>query len=254
MELLKLEHVFLSYHTPGGETPVLDDISFSLEQGTFTAVVGPSGCGKSTILNLISGLIRPESGRVFIEGKSLSQSELNIGYMLQKDHLFEWRTVESNVLLGLEIQHKADAKNRARVDRLLKAYGLSPFKHSRPSQLSGGMRQRAALIRTLALDPALLLLDEPFSALDYQTRLSVSDDIWQIIRREKKTALLVTHDISEAVSMANQVIVLTRRPARIRRVIPIAFKLPERTPMASRDMPEFKQYFNLIWKELNSHA
>ena len=253
MELLKLEHVFLSYHTPGGETPVLDDISFSLEQGTFTAVVGPSGCGKSTILNLISGLIRPESGRVFIEGKSLSQSELNIGYMLQKDHLFEWRTVESNVLLGLEIQHKADAKYRARVDRLLKAYGLSPFKHSRPSQLSGGMRQRAALIRTLALDPALLLLDEPFSALDYQTRLSVSDDIWQIIRREKKTALLVTHDISEAVSMADQVIVLTRRPARIRRVIPIAFKLPERTPMASRDMPEFKQYFNLIWKELNSH-
>ena len=253
MELLKLEHVFLSYHTPGGETPVLDDISFSLEQGTFTAVVGPSGCGKSTILNLISGLIRPESGRVFIEGKSLSQSELNIGYMLQKDHLFEWRTVESNVLLGLEIQHKADAKNRARVDRLLKAYGLSPFKHSRPSQLSGGMRQRAALIRTLALDPALLLLDEPFSALDYQTRLSVSDDIWQIIRREKKTALLVTHDISEAVSMADQVIVLTRRPARIRRVIPIAFKLPERTPMVSRDMPEFKQYFNLIWKELNSH-
>ena len=253
MELLKLEHVFLSYDTPGGETPVLDDISFSLEQGTFTAVVGPSGCGKSTILNLISGLIRPESGRVFIEGKSLSQSELNIGYMLQKDHLFEWRTVESNVLLGLEIQHKADAKNRARVDRLLKAYGLSPFKHSRPSQLSGGMRQRAALIRTLALDPALLLLDEPFSALDYQTRLSVSDDIWQIIRREKKTALLVTHDISEAVSMADQVIVLTRRPARIRRVIPITFKLPERTPMASRDMPEFKQYFNLIWKELNSH-
>lgn len=253
MELLKLEHVFLSYHTPGGETPVLDDISFSLEQGTFTAVVGPSGCGKSTILNLISGLIRPESGHVFIEGKSLSQSELNIGYMLQKDHLFEWRTVESNVLLGLEIQHKADAKNRARVDRLLKAYGLSPFKHSRPSQLSGGMRQRAALIRTLALDPALLLLDEPFSALDYQTRLSVSDDIWQIIRREKKTALLVTHDISEAVSMADQVIVLTRRPARIRRVIPITFKLPERTPMASRDMPEFKQYFNLIWKELNSH-
>ena len=223
MELLKLEHVFLSYHTPGGETPVLDDISFSLEQGTFTAVVGPSGCGKSTILNLISGLIRPESGRVFIEGKSLSQSELNIGYMLQKDHLFEWRTVESNVLLGLEIQHKADAKNRARVDRLLKAYGLSPFKHSRPSQLSGGMRQRAALIRTLALDPALLLLDEPFSALDYQTRLSVSDDIWQIIRREKKTALLVTHDISEAVGMADQVIVLTRRAARSRRVGPTPF-------------------------------
>lgn len=253
MELLKLEHVFLSYHTPGGETPVLNDISFSLEQGTFTAIVGPSGCGKSTILNLISGLIRPESGQIFIEGKSLEESGLNIGYMLQKDHLFEWRTVRSNVLLGLEIQHKTAPENLARADRLLEAYGLAPFRNARPSQLSGGMRQRAALIRTLALDPALLLLDEPFSALDYQTRLNVADDIGQIIRREKKTALLVTHDISEAVSMADQVIILSRRPARIRRSVPIVFSMSDRTPMASREAPEFKQYFNLIWKELNSH-
>ena len=253
MELLKLEHVFLSYHTRGGETPVLHDISFSLEQGSFTAIVGPSGCGKSTILNLISGLIRPEAGSIWIEGKPLSESELNIGYMLQKDHLFEWRTVRRNVLLGLEIQHKATPERIARVDRLLDAYGLARFRDARPSQLSGGMRQRAALIRTLALDPALLLLDEPFSALDYQTRLNVSDDIGQIIRREKKTALLVTHDISEAVSMADRIIILSPRPARIRRVVPIVFEIPDRTPLASRDAPEFKHYFNLIWKELNSH-
>ena len=253
MELLKLEHVSLSYHTPEGETPVLNDINFSLEQGTFTAIVGPSGCGKSTILNLISGLIRPEKGQILIKGHPVSGPDRNIGYMLQKDHLFEWRTVRSNVLLGLEIRHRATPENTARVDALLEAYGLAPFRNARPSELSGGMRQRAALIRTLALDPALLLLDEPFSALDYQTRLNVADDIGQIIRTEQKTALLVTHDISEAVSMADRVIILSRRPARIRRIVPVTFALPERTPMACRDAPEFKTYFNLIWKELNGH-
>ena len=253
MELLKLEHIFLSYHTPGGETPALQDVSFSLEQGEFAAIVGPSGCGKSTILNLIYRLLPPESGNIFIEGKPLADSHLNIGYMLQKDHLFEWRTIYSNVLLGLEIQHKLTPENRARVEDMLEAYGLAPFRNARPSELSGGMRQRAALIRTLALDPALLLLDEPFSALDYQTRLHVADDIGQIIRRERKTALLVTHDISEAISMADRVIILSPRPARVRRIVPVSLSIPERTPMRSREAPEFKTYFNLIWKELNSH-
>lgn len=253
MELLKLEHIFLSYHTPGGETPALQDVSFSLEQGEFAAIVGPSGCGKSTILNLIDRLLPPESGNIFIEGKPLADSHLNIGYMLQKDHLFEWRTIYSNVLLGLEIQHKLTPENRARVEDMLEAYGLAPFRNARPSELSGGMRQRAALIRTLALDPALLLLDEPFSALDYQTRLHVADDIGQIIRRERKTALLVTHDISEAISMADRVIILSPRPARVRRIVPVSLSIPERTPMRSREAPEFKTYFNLIWKELNSH-
>lgn len=173
--------------------------------------------------------------------------------MLQKDHLFEWRTIYSNVLLGLEIQHKLTPENRARVEDMLEAYGLAPFRNARPSELSGGMRQRAALIRTLALDPALLLLDEPFSALDYQTRLHVADDIGQIIRRERKTALLVTHDISEAISMADRVIILSPRPARVRRIVPVSLSIPERTPMRSREAPEFKTYFNLIWKELNSH-
>ena len=253
MELLKLEHIFLSYHTPGGETPALQDVSFSLEQGEFAAIVGPSGCGKSTILNLIDRLLPPESGNIFIEGKPLADSHLNIGYMLQKDHLFEWRTIYSNVLLGLEIQHKLTPENRARVEDMLEAYGLAPFRNARPSELSGGMRQRAALIRTLALDPALLLLDEPFSALDYQTRLHVADDIGQIIRRERKTALLVTHDISEAISMADRVIILSPRPARVRRIVPVSLSIPERTPMRSREAPEVKTYFNLIWKELNSH-
>ena len=252
-EILELKHIYYSYHTMDGETSALSDISFGMKEGEFVAVVGPSGCGKSTLLSLICGLLTPEKGRIRVRGKDLKESTTNIGYMLQHDQLFEWRTIYNNVILGLEVQHMLTTKSRQKAHELLDTYGLSRFENARPSQLSGGMRQRAALIRTLALDPALLLLDEPFSALDYQTRLSVSDDIWQIIRREKKTALLVTHDISEAVSMADQVIVLTRRPARIRRVIPITFKLPERTPMASRDMPEFKQYFNLIWKELNSH-
>ena len=162
MELLKLEHVSLSYHTPSGETPVLQDISLSLEQGEFAAIVGPSGCGKSTVLNLIDGLISPESGKILIAGKPAAESSRSIGYMLQKDHLFEWRTVYSNLLLGLEIRRKLTPENLARVEAMLTSYGLAPFRNSRPSELSGGMRQRAALIRTLALDPSLLLLDEPF--------------------------------------------------------------------------------------------
>lgn len=173
--------------------------------------------------------------------------------MLQKDHLFEWRTIYRNVLLGLEIQKKTSSDALQKVNELLENYGLDKFKNSRPSQLSGGMRQRAALIRTLALNPDILLLDEPFSALDYQTRLSVSDDIGKIIKKEGKTALLVTHDISEAISMADRVIIFSKRPAIIQKIIPITFSIPSRTPMESRNAPEFKGYFNEIWKELNLH-
>ena len=173
--------------------------------------------------------------------------------MLQKDYLFEWRSIYSNVMLGLEIQKKKSEKYTKRVDQMLKDYGLWDFRNVRPSQLSGGMRQRAALIRTLALQPELLLLDEPFSALDYQTRLSVCEDIYRIIKKEQKTAVLVTHDLSEAISMADRVIILSPRPAIIRKIVPICFDLENRTPMASRNAPEFKSYFNLIWKELNEH-
>lgn len=252
--VLELKNINYAYHTPEGETAALTDITFSVFPGEFAAIVGPSGCGKSTLLSIISGLLKAENGLVRINGKSLDESTTNIGYMLQHDHLFEWRTIYQNVLLGLEIQHMLSPQSREKACELLDTYGLKPFADSRPSELSGGMRQRAALIRTLVLEPDLLLLDEPFSALDYQTRLSVGDDIGQILKHARKTALLVTHDLSEAVSLADRVIVLTARPATIKTILPIAFDLENDTPMHRRNAPEFKTYFNLIWKELNQNA
>lgn len=252
--LLELDHVGLSYHTLAGEIPALSQISFSIQEGEFVSLVGPSGCGKSTVLNLIAGLLTPEQGQITLQGLPRKHSVLSIGYMLQKDHLFEWLTIYENVLLGLEIQKKKSKKTAAHVDRLLQEYGLWNFRSSHPSQLSGGMRQRAALIRTLALEPSLLLLDEPFSALDYQTRLSVSDDIWKILQKEGNTALLVTHDISEAISMSDRVIILSKAPACVRCEIPILTTLADRAPMQMRNAPEFKQYFQQIWKELNHDA
>lgn len=249
--LLKLSHVSFSYHEAEGETPALSDISFTLEPGKFLAIVGPSGCGKSTLLSLICGLLAPEEGSISLLGLPLKEARASIGYMLQRDHLFEWRTVYSNVVLGLEIQKKMTPERLKNVDSMLDTYGLSEFRDARPSQLSGGMRQRAALIRTLALEPDLLLLDEPFSALDYQTRLSVCDDIYEIIKKEDKTAILVTHDLSEAISVADQILVLSRRPGRIQKEVPIHFEMEKRTPMRTRSAPEFQEYFNLIWKELN---
>ncbi len=251
-QVLELKHIHYAYHTLEGETPALTDISFALNKGEFVSIVGPSGCGKSTLLSLISGLIEPEKGLVKINGKYLKESTTNVGYMLQHDELFEWRTIYNNVILGLEVQHMLTARTRQKAHELLDLYGLRQFETSRPSELSGGMRQRAALIRTLVLEPDLLLLDEPFSALDYQTRLTVGDDIGQIIRKEKKSALLVTHDLSEAISLADRVIILSGRPASIKQTIPLIFKLDEDTPLNRRNAPEFKTYFNLIWKELNT--
>lgn len=249
--VLSLKSVYFSYHTTEGETSALSNISFSLNKGEFVAIVGPSGCGKSTLLSLICGLLTPESGNIQINGQFLRESHANIGYMLQHDELFEWRTIYHNVLLGLEIQHILSAKSKQKAKDLLEQYGLSNFKSAYPSELSGGMRQRAALIRTLVLDPDILLLDEPFSALDYQTRLFVGDDIGQIIRKEKKSALLVTHDLSEAISLADRIIILSGRPATIRQTIPLKFDPQQNTPMLRRNSAEFKTYFNLIWKELN---
>lgn len=249
--LLELKNIHYAYHTLEGETKALSNVSFSVDSGEFVAIVGPSGCGKSTLLSIISGLLEPEKGLIKMNGRYLRENTMNVGYMLQHDHLFEWRTVYSNVLLGLEIQHMLSPKSRAKADELLETYGLKHFKNSRPSELSGGMRQRAALVRTLALEPDILLLDEPFSALDYQTRLSVGDDIGQIIRDAHKTALLVTHDLSEAISLADRIIILTERPASIARIIPVTFALERDTPLLRRNAPEFKNYFNIIWKELN---
>ena len=247
---LEVSGLGYSYHTMEGETPALSDISFSIEAGEFLAVVGPSGCGKSTLLSLLSGLLKAETGEIRIDGRPLSESRSDIGYMLQRDHLFEWRSILSNVSLGLEIQRKKDAAHIGRVHELLDLYGLKGFKSSRPSELSGGMRQRAALIRTLALDPDILMLDEPFSALDYQTRLEVCDDISSIIKENKKTAILVTHDLSEAVSTADRILVLTRRPGRVKAVIETPFSDPGLRPIERRSTAEFSGYFNRLGEEL----
>ena len=248
---LELKNVHYAYHTMEGETYALKDITFSVREGEFVAIVGPSGCGKSTLLHLISGLLTPEKGMIKTYGSSYPEKSSRIGYMLQKDELLEWRTIYQNVLLGLEIQHAKTARSISLAKSLLRQYGLDAFANARPSELSGGMRQRAALIRTLVLKPDIMLLDEPFSALDYQTRLNVSDDIGKIIKKEKKTALLVTHDLSEAVSLADRILVLTRRPATILQTVEITFPESELSPLARRNTPEFKNYFNLIWKELN---
>ncbi|VUX00411.1 ABC transporter ATP-binding protein [Blautia obeum] len=252
--LLEIRDVSLSYHTTAGETPALSHLTFNLMPGEFLAVVGPSGCGKSTLLNLICGLLTAEEGSVLMNDTPPSPGDPRIGYMLQKDHLLEWRTIYRNVILGLEIRGELTHEKLNYIEHMLCTYGLDKFRDAHPSQLSGGMRQRAALIRTLALKPELLLLDEPFSALDYQTRLNVSDDIGRIMKKENKPAILVTHDISEAISMADRIIVLTRRPATVARIITIDLELADRTPLASRNAPKFKSYFNLIWKELNQHA
>ena len=249
--LLEVKDISFSYHTLNGETTALSHISFHLMPGEFLAIVGPSGCGKSTILNLISGLLKPEQGEILMNGSPLSKNRSQIGYMFQKDQLLEWRNIYKNVTLGLEIQKDKTPEKLLFIEELLHTYGLDKFKSAYPSQLSGGMRQRAALIRTLALKPDLLLLDEPFSALDSQTRLAVSDDIGKILRNEKKPAILVTHDISEAISMADRIIILTSRPATIRKEVSIQLSVPERTPLLSRSAPEFRMYFNEIWKELN---
>ncbi len=248
---LTIDNLCYAYHSLSGEIPALENISFTVKNGEFVSIVGPSGCGKSTLLSIIFGLLSPESGSLSINNLPISKSNVKIGYMLQKDHLFEWRTIYENVILGLEIQHTLNSESKQKALDMLKTYDLYKFKDSRPSELSGGMRQRAALIRTLILEPDLLLLDEPFSALDYQTRLNVSDDIGSIIKHEKKTAILVTHDLSEAISMSDKVVVFSNRPATVKKIIPIIYSTDNITPFASRNTPEFKTYFNEIWKELN---
>ena len=252
--LLDITDVSLSYHSLSGETPALSHISFQLMPGEFLAIVGPSGCGKSTLLNLICGLLRPEQGQILLDGTPVTSGDCRIGYMLQKDHLLEWRTIYKNVLLGLEIRRELTAEKLAYVNQLLSDYGLDKFRSAHPSELSGGMRQRAALIRTLVLKPDIMLLDEPFSALDYQTRLNVSDDIGKILKSSGKPAILVTHDISEAISMADRVLILSARPATVRKIIDIDLDISDRTPLSSRNAPDFKKYFNIIWKELNENA
>ena len=251
---VKIEGISKCYHTPDGEICALKDISFEVRTGEFIGIVGPSGCGKSTLLSLIAGLLQPSEGKIFIFGEPLKGVNPKIGYMLQSDSLFEWRSIFRNTLLGLEIQNQLSSRNIQAVEQLLTKYGLSAFRDHRPSQLSGGMRQRVALIRTLAVNPDILLLDEAFSALDYQTRLAVNDDIYNIIKKEGKTAIMVTHDIAEAISMSERLYVISKRPGSIKLAMDIHFDIEQRTPLKSRETPGFQRYFNQVWKELDIHV
>ncbi|GFI44876.1 carnitine transport ATP-binding protein OpuCA [Lachnospiraceae bacterium] len=245
--ILECKNICFSYHNLNGETRALTDISFQVDRGEFVAIVGPSGCGKSTLLSIIAGLLEPESGEII-----LSEQEKNrIGYMLQQDHLLEWRTIWKNILLGPEISKTMTKEKEQLAIKLLSDYGLLKFKDKKPSELSGGMKQRAALIRTMVMEPGLLLLDEPFSALDYQSRLMVSADIGNIIRNSGITAILITHDLSEAISLADRILVLKRRPATIKRDIPVHLTLPEASPLGARNAPEFQELFSLLWKEIS---
>ncbi len=247
-KLLELKNVSLTYQTLTDEICAINGLSFNCNEGDFLSIIGPSGCGKTTILSMIAGLITPTSGVITIDGER-SNNLSGLGYMLQKDQLFPWRTIEQNVFLPLEIKKINSAENKEYAIELLKKYGLSEFRKNYPDQLSGGMRQRVALIRTLVHRPKLLLLDEPFSALDYQTRLSVCDDVYNIIKAERKTTVLVTHDISEAISMSDKIIVLTDRPAKVKSIfLPTLGNEP---PLKRRESPEFGLWFEKIWKELH---
>lgn len=254
--VVAIRDVVLHYFSPDRETLALSNISLEVERGEFVAIVGSSGCGKSTLLSLISGLIKPSRGDVLLEGRKVAAPSPQVGYMFQKDTLLEWRSVLDNVLIGAELLGLDMRAARKRGEDLLRRYGLGEFLHSLPHQLSGGMRQRAALARTLCADPDLLLLDEPFSALDYQTRLALSDEIAAILRNERKTIILVTHDLGEAITMADRVIVMSRRPGRIKSEHRISYPSagPARpTPFEARKCPEYASYFQTIWDELDLH-
>ena len=250
MDVLSVQNIEEKYQAKNGEITALKNISFRVQKGEFISIVGTSGCGKSTLLSIIAGLLKPTAGEVFVNGEKIEGVSAHIGYMLQKDNLLDWRTIYSNVMFGLEVRHMMSAENISRTIHLLKTYGLYEFKDKYPSQLSGGMRQRAALIRTLAINPAILLLDEAFSALDYQTRLTVTDDVYRILKQEQITTIMVTHDIPESISMGDKIIILSVRPAEIKEIMDIDFEDKSRTPLSCRNSPKFSCYFDHIWKEL----
>ncbi len=249
-DILKLDGIYLTYQTKYGETHALENLSFSVKETEFISIIGPSGSGKTTILSLIAGLLTASRGKILFKGEEIKKTSNNIGYMLQRDELFPWRTIEKNVFLPLEIKRTNSVENQTRVLKLIEKYGLKDFIKSYPYELSGGMRQRVALIRTLANSPDLLLLDEPFSALDSQTRLKVCDDVYSIIKREKKTAILVTHDIAEAISLSDRIIVLTPRPASVLSEHKVNLD-KSLSPLKRREEKGFSKLFDKLWRELN---
>lgn len=248
--ILEVKNISKKYQGKEGEVLAIENVNFRIKEGEFVSIIGPSGCGKSTLLSIISGLETKTNGEIYIEGEKVDGVSPKIGYMLQKDCLLDWRTIWSNTIFGLEIKGKENEENKKYVEKLLKKYNLYEFRNRYPSELSGGMRQRVALIRTLAIKPKILLLDEAFSALDYQTRIMVTNDIYNILRKEKITTLMVTHDISEGISMADRVLVLTKRPGTVKDIHKIDFEMENRNPINCRENPKFSKYFNTLWKEL----
>lgn len=249
-KILEVKNINKKYQSREGEILALKDVSFDINDGEFISIIGPSGCGKSTLLSIIAGLESKSSGSIYLNGKEMEGSSPSIGYMLQRDCLLEWRSILANAMFGLEIKGKTSNSDKEYVEKLLKKYSLYEFKDKYPSELSGGMRQRAALIRTLAIKPKILLLDEAFSALDYQTRIMVTNDIYSILRKEHITAIIVTHDISEAISMSDRVLVLSERPGTVKNIHNIDFEIDGRNPINCRESPKFSTYFNTLWKEL----
>lgn len=246
--ILEIKNLSKIYHTNKSEIPAIENLNLNIKDGEFVAIVGPSGCGKTTLLSILCGLENKTSGEILFPKK-----ELRMGYMLQNDTLFPWLNILDNCLLGLRIKGEVNSENIERVKKLLDTYGLKEFIFKYPRNLSGGMRQRVALIRTLAINPDILLLDEPFSALDYQTRLAVSDDVWKIIKNEGKTTIMITHDVAEAISMADRVVVLSNRPSRVKKIYNIEMK-NKSTPIKNRNLEEFKDYYDKIWKEIDFHV
>lgn len=241
--ILSIKNVSKVYHTPKGEIVATKNISLDIEDGDFVAIVGPSGCGKSTLLSILNGQEKASSGTINYHNKT-------IGYMLQEDALFDWLNVLDNCLIGLKIKGKLDSDSKEYVLNLLNKYGLKDFIYSYPRNLSGGMRQRVALIRSLAIKPDILLMDEPFSALDFQSRLNISNDVYSILKVEHKTLVIVTHDISEAVTLCNKVVILSKRPSYIKKVYDINFD-QNTLPSERRNTPLFNEYYQLIWKEID---
>lgn len=244
-DILTIKKLSKIYHTNKSEIPAIKDLNLNIKEGEFVAIVGPSGCGKTTLLSILCSLEEKSQGEIIY-----TQRKQKMGYMLQNDTLFPWLNILDNTLLGLKIEKNITKENIQKVTKLLETYGLKDFIKKYPNNLSGGMRQRVALIRTLATNPDILLLDEPFSALDYQTRLAVSDDVWKIIKKEKKTTIMITHDIAEAISMADRIIVLTNRPAKVKSIYTIEMK-NKQNPINNRKQKEFQYYYDKIWKDID---
>ncbi|TMN21229.1 ABC transporter ATP-binding protein [Lentibacillus cibarius] len=253
MSFLTLDHVSHHYFSKKNYTKALDDVTFSIDEGEFVALLGPSGCGKSTILSIIARIVEHTTGNIYVNNQPLHQSDLDIGYMLQQDYLFPWKTIINNVLIGPKIRHDDSQETKEKAVNLLEQVGLSKIKDNYPDSLSGGMRQRVALVRTLITNPKVLLLDEPFSALDYQTKLKLEDLVWDLLQIYKKTSVLVTHDIGEAIAMSDRIMLMDANPGSIAKTFEVPVELRNEKPFLVRRHPKYQFLFDKIWGELNKN-